>query len=133
MRCGQSEDFAFDMQISGIQNQDGNAGAVSPQPLGQNGIQAKLSSPQLILFLFSPSPFHLSPQLHHHPVNGPGKVIRLKTDVIGREGFFQPHQFLGLGHHTAAKIALPEKWKRWSGIEDVCEPRVMVLQLKKPT
>lgn len=67
MRCGQSEDFTFDMQISGIQNQDGNAGAVSPQPLGQNGIQAKLSSLQLILFLFFPQPLPLVPSVAPPP------------------------------------------------------------------
>lgn len=61
-------------------NEGGNAGALS-QPLGQNGIQAKLSSPQLIVS-FSPSPFYLSSQLQNHPVNCLGKVFRLKTDVI---------------------------------------------------
>lgn len=50
------------MKISSIQNQDGNAGYLSSPPLGQNGIQAKLSSLQMIVS-FSPSPFRLSPQL----------------------------------------------------------------------
>lgn len=98
MRCGQSKDFTFDIQISSTQNEGGNAGALLSQPLGQNGVWAKIRSPELIVS-FSPSRVHLSPQLQNHPVNCPGKAFRLKTDVMG--GFFSasPFAWFGSGHN----------------------------------